>query len=263
MTPTARASWPTVPDGVLGAARQVALDALALAPLERYYDVEGGYAGATFLSASGNLPADVTSGDLYAASLVDGIAVPAPAARRLLDDGPHRERVLAALRAVPTDVPLAQAGSADLQLAWALVDAVREALRPPRARRSDPWAAAATLSARKRPRLLAATTPEVRRVLGLHRLRDGRVDLQVLQALLADPAVAAAVPAAAERARTAGVAAGRTVVVDTEPLRLLQVALWWAGQPGSAAEAAEAARAVGAAGPAAPGGRAGRTPRDG
>lgn len=233
MTLPAPADWPTLPDGVLDGARRTALEALAVVPLEVYYDIVGGYAGATFASASGNSPGDVTAGDLFAVTLLS-VDVNPPAARRLLDEGVHRERVLAALRAVPSDVPLAAAGAQDLELAWVFYAAVKAALANPRAKRSDPWVTAAKLAARKRPRLLPVRDNEVRRVLGLGPYRDGRLELQAIRALAADPVVAGAIDTALARARSAAEFRGLVCVFDEEPLRLLDVALWWHAVRGKA-----------------------------
>ncbi|WP_277209213.1 DUF6308 family protein [Isoptericola croceus] len=226
MTQQVPAGWPALGDGVLDAARRTALDALSFVPLESYYDTASGYAGATFATASGNVPRDITAGDLFAVTLLS-VDVKAPAARRLLDDGPHRDRVLAALAAVPTDVPLAAAGSDDLELAWELQQEIKAALADPRAARSDPWVTAAKLAARKRPRLLPVRDREVRRVLGLAGPKDGRLELQVIRALVADPVISGAIDTALARAQASAEADGRVCMFDTEPLRLLDVALWW------------------------------------
>lgn len=232
------ADWPILPDGLLDRARRTALDALAAVSFEAYYDVAGGYAGATFASALGNVPGDVTAGDLFAVTLLS-VDVNPPAARRLLDDGLHRENVLAALRAVPSDVPLASAGEQDLELAWAFYVTVKAALANPRAKRSDPWVTAAKLAARKRPRLLPVRDNEVRRVLGLESYRDGRLELQVIRALVSDAVVADAVDTALARARTAAELQGLVCVFDEEPLRLLDVALWWHAVRGKTSAADE------------------------
>ena len=238
MTLPVPADWPTLPDGVLDSARRTALDALAAVPFEAYYDVAGGYAGATFASASGNVPGDISAGDLFAVTLLS-VSVNPPAARRLLDDGPHRGNVLAALRAVPSDVPLASASEQDLELAWALYAAVKAALVNPRAKRSDPWVTAAKLAARKRPRMLPVRDNEVRRVLGLGSYRDGRLELQVIRALMSDAVVAGAIDTALVRARAAAELQGLECVFDEEPLRLLDVALWWHAVRGGKAPAVD------------------------
>lgn len=219
--------WPVLSTDVAAAARQTALDALARVPLESYYDVDGNYAGATFTTTSDNVTGEITAGDLFAVTLLS-VPVKASAARRLLDDGPHRDRVLPALAAVPADVALAAAGPADLQAAWDLHRAIKDALVDPAAATSDPWVTAAKLAARKRPRLLPVRDREVRRVLGLEGPKDGRLELQAIRALMVDPAVTEAIEQALGRARSRAASTGRQCVFDTEPLRLLDVALWWA-----------------------------------
>lgn len=48
MLPPVPDTWPPVPDGLLDAAHRTALDALSLVRFERFDDVAGNYAGATF-----------------------------------------------------------------------------------------------------------------------------------------------------------------------------------------------------------------------
>lgn len=220
------AGWPARPGRILDGARRLALDALAVVPFEAYYDVEGGYAGATFASASGSVPSDITAGDLFAVTLLN-VDVNPHSARRSLDDGEPRDRVLAALRAVSSDVPFAAAGARELELAWAFYAAVKTALANPRVKRSDPWVTAAKVAARKRPRLLPVRDNEVRRVLGLASQRDGRLEIQTIRALVADQVVAGEIDTALARARAAAERRGLVCVFDEEPLRLLDVALWW------------------------------------
>lgn|GEM_PF-6829138 len=68
----------------------------------------------------------------------------------------------------------------------------------------------------------------MRRVLGLDGPKDGRLEPQAIRALVVDPAVTDTIEQALTRARSRAVSTGRRCVFDTEPLRLLDVALWWA-----------------------------------
>ncbi|OCI32913.1 hypothetical protein OERS_05050 [Oerskovia enterophila] len=226
MLPPVPDTWPPVPDGLLDAAHRTALDALSLVRFERYYDVAGNYAGATFASIEPNDPMDVTAADLHALTML-AITVGPGATRRVLEDGPVRDGLLAALIATPTGTDLVDASAAELDAAWDLTNKARAALADPTTKsESDPWVTAAKLAARKRPRLLPVRDTLVRRLLGLEPARDGRLEIQVIRSLVADPAVLDAIEAALARARTTAAAEGRTCVYDTTELRLLDVALW-------------------------------------
>lgn len=218
--------WPDVPDGLLDDARRTALDALRAVCFERYYDVAGSYAGATFASIDPNDPMDVTAADLHALTMLSVQVGPA-ATRRVLDEGPLRDGLLAALSAASPTTDLVDATVTDLDAAWALTNTARIALAEPTTKgTSDPWVTAAKLAARKRPRLLPVRDTKVRRLLGLELARDGRLEIQVIRSLVADPAVIDAIEEALTRARAAAEAGGRTCVFDTSELRLLDVALW-------------------------------------
>ena len=231
MTLTSPAEWPRVPDGVVEAARRTALDALRTAPLEQYYDVDGGYAGATFLAAGGNVPDDIDASDLFAVTQLS-VDIAAAAARRVLNDGERRSDLLAALRVVPADVPLAAASAGELEQAWEFYLAARRTLANPRAKHSDPWVTAAKLVARKRPQLLPVRDRVVRQVLGLQSHREGRMEILAIRALISDPEILDAIGFAVTRAKRAGEDQNRVCVFDTEPLRILDVALWWQAAAG-------------------------------
>ncbi|WP_265521329.1 DUF6308 family protein [Oerskovia flava] len=226
MTTSVPSGWPLVSAAIVDAARRTALDALASERLVDYYDTAGDYAGATFASIHPNDPFDVTGADLHAISMLSVQVGPA-ATRRVLDDGPLRQGLLAALAQTPADVSLADASAADLAAAWDLHCMCRRALADPTTKGpSDPWVTAAKLAARKRPRLLPVRDSKVRRLLGLEPERDGRLELQVLRALVSDPVVRGAIDTAVARARGLAHEAGRACVFDTEPLRVLDAALW-------------------------------------
>ncbi|WP_100422553.1 DUF6308 family protein [Sediminihabitans luteus] len=218
--------WPVIERVQLDAAKESTLRALASAPLERYYDVRGGYAGATFASIAPNDPYDVTGADLHALSMLSVTVGPA-ATRRVLDHGEHRLRLLDALAAVDPGARLEDASAAVLESAWRLHEVAKEALADPTTKgQSDPWVTAAKLVARKRPRLLPVRDTKVRALLGLGLARDGRLELQALRYLVTDPDVTAAMTQAVQRARGQAASEERECVFDVEPLRVLDAALW-------------------------------------
>lgn len=226
MTNKAPAGWPALDPQIVSAAKSMTMEALASAPLERYYDVHGGYAGATFASIEPNDPHDVTGADLHALSML-AVTVGPAATRRVIDDGPLRAALLDALHAVDPSTRMADATAADLEAAWNLYGVAKAALADPTtASPSDPWVTAAKLVARKRPRLLPVRDSKVRSLLGLEDRRDGRLEIQAIRALIVDVDVAAAIDDAAHAAETRAQAEGRHCAFDTEPLRLLDAALW-------------------------------------
>lgn len=228
------AGWGPVSAGVQERAQATAIAAITYAstpavngtvPLARYYDVEANYAGVTFAALAPADPYDITATDLHAVRLLS-VDVGAAATRRLLDDGPLRTEVLETLATVPTDVTLADATASTLEAMAIFYEATRRAMREPRAKASDPWVTTTKLTARKRPHLIPVRDTLVRKVLGLARLRDYRVEWLVLRDLVNDPVVTSALAAAVGRAQDAGRRQGRSMAFDTSVLRLLDVALW-------------------------------------
>jgi hypothetical protein len=218
-------AWPVVDRALFATAKDTALRALATAPLAHYYDIRGGYAGATFAAVAPNAPYDVTGADLHALSMLSVRVGPA-ATRRVLDYGEPRQQLLEALAGVDPSVRLEDADAKQLAAAWNLHEAAKCALADPTKRQSDPWVTAAKLAARKRPRLLPVRDNKVRALLGLASARDGRLEIQVLRFLIGDPDVSAAISESVTKARRQAQADGRECVFDVEPLRILDAALW-------------------------------------
>jgi hypothetical protein len=110
-----------------------------------------------------------------------------------------------------------------LDLARTLYLVVKQALREPRVRRSDPWVTASKLCARKRPRLLPVRDHAVRQMLGIRPPYDHRLDWKIYRELVRDDEIADLLLAATATARTPS---GTPVQISDPPLRILDVALW-------------------------------------
>lgn len=215
--------WPSADPAHVMRAKKVVLEALIFARLADYFDVDGPYAGATFATIQPNDPSDVTGADLHALQMLS-VSVGPAATRRVLDHGTLRANLLDALARVPANVSLRDATSSHLSAAWEFYGACRDALRNPRASYSDPWVTATKLAARKRPLLVPVRDTITRRALECEKLRDGRIDWQIYRALLQSEEVLDAIDSA--QARLLDLSEGRSVQVDDNPLRVIDVALW-------------------------------------
>jgi hypothetical protein len=224
------AGWRTPSRALLDAAiarTLTALDTAGARPVQRrlarYYDADLDYAGASFVALPPIVADDLTVADLHATSLLSVEIGPA-ASRRLLDDGPAREALLAALRALRCD-RLEDVAADDLAAMSRFYETVKAHLSRPGVAAPNRWVTASKLCARKRPALFPVRDGVVCRYLGLAGASASyQVDWLVFRALVTDPAVLAAVDRAVEATRAE--AAGRHLVFDTVPLRLLDAALW-------------------------------------
>lgn len=213
-------------------ATQQALAALAMTGdrpvqdrLRRFYNVESDYAGATFTTLPGTDPDRIEPVDLLAAHLLS-VPIPAGAVRRLTEPGPTRDLVTQTLAQLP-DESLARAGAETLLAMEGAHTAVKAALSGPHVKSANAWVTASKICARKRPRLFPVRDNDVCRVLGLLPKNDYTTDWQVYRALMRDEAVSRAITDAAQAADDDGAAGdGRRVVLEREPLRLLDAALW-------------------------------------
>lgn len=210
-----------VPAGVIERAREVTMGALdpavAVDRLRDYYDLEGGYAGRTFLDARGAQPNQFAAADLFAVSLLQ-VTIHPRAARVFLDDGPAHDQLVRSLADVPTEVDLARARPETYLAMAELYRRVKETLG------KDPWVTASKVCARKRPKLFPVRDRRVRILLDVYRLGDYSIDWQVISGLMATPEVGDALSAVA--ADAAEVTGRRMVSLDEYPLRQLDVLLW-------------------------------------
>lgn len=189
--------------------------------LVAYYNPSGRYAGGTFLDLKPNPAYEITPTDLYALSLLDVRAKPR-GGRRLLESGPHRDRVRAALKdkRLPQKVDLRTADDETFAAAEELYIAVKTALG------DNPWVTASKLCARKRPRFF----PVRDNVVTVRRLELGKswlIDWKVFQHLLNDSSLEDML---AKRLLDANEISGSVAITDP-PLRVLDVLLWMTATP--------------------------------
>jgi len=206
--------------GEFDAARDLALEALGAANLADYYDVGGNYAGSTF-SHLGTNDHDSFNGDDVLAVTTLSVRVDPIGVRHLLDEGSPREGVLTALRAVPSDVTLAEADDSLFEEMWKFHLAVKSVISPRHVKNPNPWVTASKLTARKRPALIPVRDNIVGKALGRRALKSARSYWCIMRALLRDDDVAQALIAARQRM---GQKLG-SPVEDTD-LRVLDAALW-------------------------------------
>jgi hypothetical protein len=190
--------------------------------LRRYYNVAGDYAGASFASIGTNSPEAIAADDLFAMTLLS-VSVPAGAARLLTGPGETKAAVDEALQALPA-ASLRDVDDAGLRHMEVFYRHVKNALAKAGVENSNPWVTASKLCARKRPDLFPVRDNVVCTLLGLLPKGDYQVDWQTFRHLMRDPEVLDAI-VAARAAATQG-AEGATLVIDQEPLRVLDAALW-------------------------------------
>lgn len=235
-------TWGPLAEADAEKARDTIVHALDVANLAAYYRRHGNYAGATFMDIEPNDPYDLTASDLHAVSMLS-VAVGPAATRRLLEPSMLREVVLHALAHLPVDVRLEDANEQQMQRAWNLQMALKEALAPYGANKSNCWITAAKISARKRPLLIPVRDKVVGSALGPVAHKDAGMYWQLIAYALRDPAVKEALVGAHRKVETS-VVTGKwgselgtelgTVELETNPMRLIDVALWMAHAKGKA-----------------------------
>jgi len=215
--------WKTPTSAEIEGAKRLALAAFKNARLDRYYDVNTDYAGATFATLGENPTDDIVASDLHAVTMLS-VSVGPRATRRLLEPGPHRQAVRDALAnpALGADTVLANATAADFEAMWELHLAVKAALSDPHSGSSNPWVTASKLTARKRPHLMPVRDNVVGKALGARALGSASIYWCLFHSLLNDEDVAKAML----RAREALASAKPEMLVDTSDVRLLDAALW-------------------------------------
>lgn len=159
---------------------------------------------------------DLTAADLLAVTLMEVTASPR-AVRHLLEAGEHRDRVLAALRNVPTNIDLPTAAPTHLDAAAELYAALKSGLGG-----RNKWVTASKLAARKRPALIPVRDSVVVALLGLPN-RDFRSDWLVFRHLVEDKDLVARLHVVAATATAEHDAPDLSGVPD---LRLLDALLW-------------------------------------
>lgn len=235
--------WEDLDPSQFTKARETIVHALDVANLAAYYRTRGNYAGATFTGLQPNDPYDITATDLHAVSMLSVTVGPA-ATRRLLKPSLLREVVLHALAHVPVDVKLEDADESHMQRAWNLHASLKEALAPDGAKKSNCWVTASKISARKRPLLIPVRDHVVGKALGSAAHKSAQVYWHLIADALRDPDVQGALAAAQQRVESSvitgkwGSESGTElgpVDLETNPMRLIDVALWMAHANGKAA----------------------------
>lgn len=218
--------WARPSDIKVASAREIAFMALAAPDLASYYRPDLNYGGASFASLGSNDPYGIGPDDLHAVAMLS-VSVGPLGTRQLLKTGSHRDRVLAALQAVPLDVALADAAATDLVAAYALHEATRDALKNPYVKgNSNPWVTASKLTARKRPHLIPVRDNVVGNAFGPEATKRASVYWLTMRALLRDREVGDALADTRRRLYKEAKAGGFDVVLDESQLRLLDAALW-------------------------------------
>ncbi len=189
--------------------------------LRRFYDTSTDYAGSSFTMIGVNSPDRIGADDLFATTLLS-VKVPAKAARLLTGEGPVRRDVSSALGALPSG-PLEKVDDAGLAAMEAFYLHVKHNLAKANVKKSNAWVVASKLCARKRPDLFPVRDNVVCRLLDIQRANNFRVDWLVFASLMSDQDVRDAIESVRDDVAGAGDA---TVVLDAEPLRLLDAALW-------------------------------------
>ncbi|PKQ17734.1 MAG: hypothetical protein CVT68_06990 [Actinobacteria bacterium HGW-Actinobacteria-8] len=226
--------WEDLDESEFTKARATIVHALEVANLAAYYRTHGNYAGATFSDILPNDPYDITASDLHAVSMLSVTVGPA-ATRRLLEPSMLREVVLHALAHTAVDVKLEDADESHMQRAWNLHAALKEALAPYGADKSNCWVTAAKISARKRPLLIPVRDHVVGKALGPAAHKNAAVYWRLIADALRDRAVQDALGAAQMRVESSvitghwGSESGTElgpVDLETNPMRLIDVSLW-------------------------------------
>jgi len=218
---------PDVPVAMLDHAREQALQALTTRHqndrVSDYYVIDSNYAGALYLGLPDTDPSAITATDLFAVSTLS-IKIPPRAARRLLQAPGRASAVKEALAALPTK-KLAEVTDEDFRKMEMFYLAVKSSLVRAEAKApSDAWVTASKIVARKRPSLFPVRDRDVTTLLGTRSTRDYFTDWSVYQHLMNDSEVSGALKdmttALAERPDQC------RYLFDSEPLRILDVALW-------------------------------------
>ncbi len=217
--------WAQPAPDMLATAKDRAMAALnspeAARKLLRYYDTTTDYAGASFATIGENAPDRIGADDLFATTLLS-VAIPANAARRLTEDTETTDAIAAALKGLPSG-PLETVDATGLAAMEVLYRHVKKNLAKAKVKTSNPWVIASKLCARKRPDLFPVRDNIVCRLLDIQRASNYRVDWLVYQSLIGDDEVKGAI----EQLRASvQESASDAVVLDSEPLRLLDAALW-------------------------------------
>lgn len=225
-------TFPLLDEPVRKQARDQALYALndseTPSRLAAYYNPRSNFAGATFAQLEPNPAYKITAADLLAVTTLS-VSIPVHGIRRILEDDEFRGPINAALRNLPTR-PLESTNDDDLEPMAQFYDRVKAQLSRVGVENGNPWVTASKVVARKRPDLFPVRDNVVCRFLGIDRLRDRAKDWSVFRFLMNDEEISLQLQKLPAQALQAARKAGTPIALDSEPLRLLDVALWSMGR---------------------------------
>lgn len=187
----------------------------------KHYDPKSINTGHSFLSLEPQDPDGFTPADFLAVIMLE---VPVPTndiIRRFTDDGPYRDELHAKIRALP-NVRLSEVTEDHLESMEEFYVAIKNGLSV--TDKSDRWVTASKLAARKRPDLFPLRDSVVCAYLDRRKRRDYIADWFLFRHIMRDKQVQELLAALPDKIHEKSV--GKEVVLDTEPLRLLDVALW-------------------------------------
>jgi len=217
--------FPEVPSTVLDTAVEQALLALQdnTTPqrLVTYYNPAEDYVGQSFATLDPQDPDRITAVDLMATAMLN-VSFPASAVRRLLSSE-NQQIISSKLKALPT-VPLEETSATDFQAMSDFYDTVKPLLTNATSENSNRWVTASKLVARKRPDLFPVRDRVVCGYLGILSLNNRVKDWVVFRHLMQDQNIQSHLSSLSERVHEA--ASGVPIKLDSEPLRLLDAALW-------------------------------------
>lgn len=223
-------SFPEVDPGVVDGAVDRAVEALDadLTPrlLAAFYDPSTGFAGHTFASLGPVTSESVTATDLLALTTLN-IDLSPYEIRRIVSHEENGRRLSGLLAGLP-EAKLEDTTPEDFVRMEAFYDEVKRLLAPSRASNSNRWVATSKLVARKRPALFPVRDRVVCGYLGILGLKNRTRDWYVFRELMRHEGVRARLVELPSRINEAK--EDRSVDLDTEPLRLLDAALWRYGK---------------------------------
>lgn len=217
---------PEIDQTVLEQARDNALRALkdpgTPVRLSEFYNPESNYAGATFIQLAPRDDMRITATDLLATGTLS-VTVPPRAIRRFLEDERLAQDLSHRLCGLP-QVKLEETTKQDFAPMCEFYDLVKSSLAQAGTKTSNPWVTASKITARKRPDLFPVRDRVVCQFLGIQKLGDRAADWWVFRELMNDDRIVEELGKLPEFVMEARPDA--ELVMDSEPLRLLDAALW-------------------------------------
>lgn len=235
-------AFPPIEASHLSHARDQALKALnhsdTPARIAAYYNPRRNFAGATFANLEPNSPREITATDLLAVTSLN-VSIPVHGIRQILEVDEVRNPINDALQDLPR-VALEWTADGDLVPMAVFYDLVKEQLSKAGVENGNPWVTASKVVARKRPDLFPVRDRVVCKFLGIDRFGDRAKDWSVFRALMNDEEIRSHLRELPQRAESAAQSTMSDtvtpIVLDAEPLRLLDVVLWMEGRSTEASD---------------------------